>query len=360
VEWFKRNTLKRHLERRPIPASTKEWVFLHQCGEADIIGNLDFRHRLLSPSLGRWLTNDPLGFNAGDVNLYRYIGNGPLYTCDPSGLQGFGIPAPVFTRPGPTFPGGGIFPGINPPARGGAFPGIYPPFRGPLPGGGVVPGRGSFPGGTRPGPGERPLPGGTLVPGRNPSPYNPSIQPVTDPTQWPFPNSPTPGYGYYPPKFSLDPVHYGPQIGAPGSETVYIGPEPTPGQKPIEYTEPAEENRPARCPNLPLKQQGPCGKLPPGIIDCASALMSGNPCKGDYAHIKTNLDLVRALRDLGDTAMQDLIDCYYFLSANVNNTPKNAKGYNEARAKWIENLRININQPKLGNINEWFAGQAGL
>ena len=40
----------------------------------DIIGDYDFRNRVYSPSLGRWLSNDPIGFRAGDVNAFRYAG----------------------------------------------------------------------------------------------------------------------------------------------------------------------------------------------------------------------------------------------------------------------------------------------
>jgi hypothetical protein len=31
--------------------------------------------------------HDPLGFDAGDANLYRYVGNGPTNATDPSGLE---------------------------------------------------------------------------------------------------------------------------------------------------------------------------------------------------------------------------------------------------------------------------------
>ncbi len=34
---------------------------------------------------GRWLAGDEKGFDAGDVNLYRYVGNGPTNGVDPSG-----------------------------------------------------------------------------------------------------------------------------------------------------------------------------------------------------------------------------------------------------------------------------------
>jgi hypothetical protein len=35
----------------------------------------------------RWMTNDPKGFGAGDLNLYRDLGNGPVNGTDPSGLR---------------------------------------------------------------------------------------------------------------------------------------------------------------------------------------------------------------------------------------------------------------------------------
>ena len=68
-----------------IGASAKDWLFLHQGGQTDSIGNYDFRNRVYSPTLGRWLTNDPLGFAAGDVNTFRYVGNGPGNRVDSTG-----------------------------------------------------------------------------------------------------------------------------------------------------------------------------------------------------------------------------------------------------------------------------------
>ena len=39
------------------------------------------------PTTGRWTTEDPMGFPAGDANLYRYVGNNPTNLTDPSGLN---------------------------------------------------------------------------------------------------------------------------------------------------------------------------------------------------------------------------------------------------------------------------------
>ena len=73
-----------------LSGSAKDWVFLHQGGEKIAAGDYEFRIRVYSPSLGRWLSNDPLGFEAGDQNWYRAIGNNPGNGLDPSGLDFWG------------------------------------------------------------------------------------------------------------------------------------------------------------------------------------------------------------------------------------------------------------------------------
>lgn len=42
---------------------------------------------MFHPTLGRWLTPDPIEFEGGDPNLYGYVGNNPTNKTDPSGLQ---------------------------------------------------------------------------------------------------------------------------------------------------------------------------------------------------------------------------------------------------------------------------------
>ena len=42
--------------------------------------------RYYSPTLGRFISQDPSGFSAGDSNLYRFVGNHPTYATDPTGL----------------------------------------------------------------------------------------------------------------------------------------------------------------------------------------------------------------------------------------------------------------------------------
>ncbi len=69
-----------------LSSSAKDWVFLHQGGEKIAAGDYEFRNRLCSPTLGRWLSNDPLGFEAGDQNWYWAIGNNPGNGLDALGL----------------------------------------------------------------------------------------------------------------------------------------------------------------------------------------------------------------------------------------------------------------------------------
>jgi RHS repeat-associated protein len=48
-------------------------------------GNYYYRARIYSPALGRFLSLDPLGYEAGDANLYRYVFNNPVNFTDPTG-----------------------------------------------------------------------------------------------------------------------------------------------------------------------------------------------------------------------------------------------------------------------------------
>jgi RHS repeat-associated protein len=48
-------------------------------------GIYDYRNRVYSPALGRFLQTDPIRFQAGDVNIYRYVSNNPVNLVDPDG-----------------------------------------------------------------------------------------------------------------------------------------------------------------------------------------------------------------------------------------------------------------------------------
>jgi RHS repeat-associated protein len=85
-------------------------------------------NRWYDAGVGRWLSEDPIGFDAGDANLYRYVGNSPTMHTDPTGeippliLIGIGVgaffgamsSANVANAPGPGDP---VFP--DPGAGGG-------------------------------------------------------------------------------------------------------------------------------------------------------------------------------------------------------------------------------------------------
>jgi RHS repeat-associated protein len=43
--------------------------------------------RYYSPATGRWISQDPTGFDARDSNLYRYVANDPTNAVDPTGLD---------------------------------------------------------------------------------------------------------------------------------------------------------------------------------------------------------------------------------------------------------------------------------
>lgn len=45
------------------------------------------RARWYDGEVGRWISQDPLGFDAGDTNLVRYVGNSATLSIDPSGLE---------------------------------------------------------------------------------------------------------------------------------------------------------------------------------------------------------------------------------------------------------------------------------
>lgn len=49
----------------------------------------DYRNRVYSAELGRFLQTDPIRFRASDVNVYSYAGNRLIYFTDPMGLDWF-------------------------------------------------------------------------------------------------------------------------------------------------------------------------------------------------------------------------------------------------------------------------------
>ena len=54
--------------------------------EFDSFTGLQFsRARFYDPGIGRFVSEDPIGFRGGDVNLYGYVWNNPIDKTDPSG-----------------------------------------------------------------------------------------------------------------------------------------------------------------------------------------------------------------------------------------------------------------------------------
>ncbi|MGH7345570.1 MAG: RHS repeat-associated core domain-containing protein [Candidatus Rokuibacteriota bacterium] len=51
--------------------------------------------RYYHPGLQRFISEDPIVFESGDVNLYAYVANDPVTRRDPLGLQALPLPAPV-------------------------------------------------------------------------------------------------------------------------------------------------------------------------------------------------------------------------------------------------------------------------
>jgi RHS repeat-associated protein len=49
-------------------------------------GLYHYKARAYDPVLGRFLQSDPIGYDAGDMNLYAYVGNDPFSALDPTGL----------------------------------------------------------------------------------------------------------------------------------------------------------------------------------------------------------------------------------------------------------------------------------
>ena len=61
--------------------------------ERDLESGLDFyRARYYDSNVGRFISVDPMGFGAGDTNLYRYVGNNATNYTDPSGNFAFLLP----------------------------------------------------------------------------------------------------------------------------------------------------------------------------------------------------------------------------------------------------------------------------
>jgi RHS repeat-associated protein len=68
-----------------VTGSASDNPFTYTGREDDGTGLLQYRNRYYSPVWGRFISEDPIGLNSGDVNLYRYVANNPVQMTDPSG-----------------------------------------------------------------------------------------------------------------------------------------------------------------------------------------------------------------------------------------------------------------------------------
>jgi RHS repeat-associated protein len=64
------------------------WFYLFQGGRYNATSGLyNFRYRDYSPTLGRWLQQDPIGYAGGTSDLYQMESNNPISRTDPYGLD---------------------------------------------------------------------------------------------------------------------------------------------------------------------------------------------------------------------------------------------------------------------------------
>jgi RHS repeat-associated protein len=70
-------------------AISAPWLFTGRRFDKES-GLYHYRARTYSAELGRFLQMDPIKFDAGDPNIFRYVGNNPINGTDPRGEFGVG------------------------------------------------------------------------------------------------------------------------------------------------------------------------------------------------------------------------------------------------------------------------------
>ena len=94
----------------------------------DFTGLMHYRARQYDPKRGRFISEDPIGFAGGDINLYGYVWNRPNRFTDPSGKfpkptiimfpMGQGTPSEQLDKLQLLLAGLGLIPGFGEPADG--------------------------------------------------------------------------------------------------------------------------------------------------------------------------------------------------------------------------------------------------
>ncbi|MBV6501492.1 MAG: hypothetical protein CJBNEKGG_04005 [Prosthecobacter sp.] len=209
----------------------REWI-----AEASLY---DYRNRVYSPVIGRFMQIDPIRFDAGDVNLYRYVGNSTQSWRDANGLYagaiGFGellggalAGAATGAAAGSVIPGIGTGAGMVVGVLAGLF--LFPatadaPEVPVAPSAPVI----DTPGSTPPFRGE---PGTTVRGGTQTREYGDDGYPLKD-RDLPHPDEGPPGNGDHSHDWTRPPGG-GPPIGPPGKPNPYRGPprEPQSGDPP--------------------------------------------------------------------------------------------------------------------------------
>ena len=65
-----------------------------------------YRARYYDPKIGRFISEDPIGLQGGDVNFYAYVDNNPVRFLDPLGLLKIDFRIQYNKMSGPTLAGG--------------------------------------------------------------------------------------------------------------------------------------------------------------------------------------------------------------------------------------------------------------
>jgi RHS repeat-associated protein len=83
---YKRNTLISPLEKFLLLEHQSSNPFQYTGREEDGTGLEYYRARYYGPAFQRFVSEDPIRFQSGDLNLFAYVGNNPINRFDPLGL----------------------------------------------------------------------------------------------------------------------------------------------------------------------------------------------------------------------------------------------------------------------------------